>query len=233
MKDNSLYKLGGISSMLVGISYVVIAVTGLLLPTALTYGNDVQSPFMYLEENLGLLMTQYWAYTLGAVFALAMIPAVSATVQHLNEGWVRWTSTLATLAFAVTILDNYWAIVMNPLRAAAYITGNEAWRGALTVPGAPQWIDVQNWLGFGAVGLWILVVSLLALRDNVWPKGLAYVGIAAAIFYFLALAPDIIPSLSGVVIFTVVSVGGGVVLAPILYIWMGIHLRHMASQETK
>ena len=162
-----------------------------------------------------------------------MIPAVSATVQHLNEGWVRWTSSLATLAFAVTILDNYWAIVMNPLRAAAYLTGNEALRTTLTVPGAPQWIDVQNWLAFGAVGLWVLVVSLLALRGNVWSKGLAYLGIALAFVYFLALSPLVFPSLSGVVIFTVVAGGGGVVLAPIWYIWMGIHLRRMASPETK
>ena len=28
MKDNSLYKLGGISSMLVGFSYLVVGITG-------------------------------------------------------------------------------------------------------------------------------------------------------------------------------------------------------------
>jgi hypothetical protein len=233
MKDNSLYKLGGISSILVGISYMVIGVTNILLPPALTYANDAQSPFMYFEANRGLYTTGSWAWTLGALFALALIPAVSATVQHLNEGWVRWTSSLATLAFAVSFLDYYWAIVMNPPRAAAYVAGNDGWRAALTVPGAPHIIDAQGWLGFGAVGLWILVASLLALRGNAWPKGLAYVGIATAFFYFLALAREVIPSFSGIVVFTIVASGGGLVLAPIWYIWMGIHLRHMALQETK
>lgn len=228
MKDNSLYKLGGFASIVVGISYAVIGGTFLLMDPALAgYENNAQSQFLFLKENLGLLMTNYWAYTLGSIFAFAMIPAVSATVQHLNEGWVRWTSSLATLAFAVTILDNYWAIVMNPPRAAAYLAGNEALRATLTVPGAPQWIDVQNWLAFGAVGLWVLVISLLALRGNVWSKGLAYLGIALAFVYFLALSPIVFPSLSGVVIFTVVAGGGGIVLAPIWYIWMGIHLRRI------
>lgn len=92
---------------------------------------------------------------IGAIFALAMIPAVSATVQHLNEGWVRWTSTLAILAFAVVILDNYWAIVYTDARAQAYWTGTEAMRANLTAPGAPQRIDVQGWLANGAVGIWL------------------------------------------------------------------------------
>ena len=32
MKDNSLYKLGGFASIIVGISYVVIGITTVLLP---------------------------------------------------------------------------------------------------------------------------------------------------------------------------------------------------------
>lgn len=115
MKDNSLYKLGGFASIIVGISYVVLGITTVLLPPNLGGGiPEAQSPFMFFEANRGLLMTNYWAFTIGAIFALAMIPAVSARVQHLNEGWVRWTASLATLGFAVTIFDNYWAIVETP-----------------------------------------------------------------------------------------------------------------------
>ena len=73
--------------------------------------------------------------------------------EDLNEGWVRWTGALATLGFAVTILDNYWAIVT-------------------TSAGAAQFIDTQGWLGYGVwpPGYW--GVSLLALRGRVWPTGL-------------------------------------------------------------
>jgi hypothetical protein len=135
VKDNSLYKLGGFESIAVGISYVVIGITTVLLPPNLAGVPNAQSPFMYFEANRGLLMTQYWAFTIGAIFALAMIPAVSATVQHLNEGWVRWTSSLATPDFAVVILNNYWAIVETPARAAIYMARTDAIRAALSVPG--------------------------------------------------------------------------------------------------
>ena len=86
MKDNSLYRLGGICSFLVGLSYVVAGLTTIFMPPALNGVPDVQSPFMYFEANKTMLLTNYWALGLGAVFALAVIPAVSATVQHLNEG---------------------------------------------------------------------------------------------------------------------------------------------------
>lgn len=228
MKDNSVYKLGSIASVIVGISYVVIGITGVLFPSNLGGVPNAQSPFMYWDANKTMLLTQWWAMFIGAVFALAMIPAVSATVQHLNEGWVRWTSTLATIAFAVSILDNYWSIVYTDARAQAYVAGSEAIRATLSVPGAPQAIDVQGWLANGAVGLWVLVVSVLALRHQVWLKGLAYLGIFGASIYFLALLAQVIPDFvySGAIVYIGVL---GAVVAPIWFTWMGIYLWRTGS----
>jgi len=38
----------------------------------------------------------------------------------------------------------------------------------------------QGWLGLGAIGFWVLVVSVLALRANTLPRRLGYVGIVAS-----------------------------------------------------
>jgi hypothetical protein len=43
-----------------------------------------------------------------------VVPAVSATVRDLHEGWVQWTSTLASLGFAVAIA---YFLVVTPLFA--------------------------------------------------------------------------------------------------------------------
>jgi hypothetical protein len=183
---------------------------------------------MYWEESKTLILTNWWATLIGAVLALAVVPALSKTVLHLNEGWVRWTSTLATIAFAVVILDNYWSIVYTDARAQAYMTGSEAVRADLTLPGAPQFIDVQGWLSLGAVGLWILVCSYLALRNNVWPKGLAYLGILGAFIYFLGMFSWVFPALhasGGLVIIGII----GAILGPVIYTWMGIYLRRIDS----
>jgi hypothetical protein len=230
MKRTSLYRLGGICSILLGVSYVVAAITSVLMPPVLDNQPNLQSPFMYFEQYKTLVLTNWWALLLGAVFALAVIPAVSATVMHLDEGWVRWTSTLATIAFAVVILDNYWSIVYTAARADAYATGSEAIRSALTVPGAPQFIDVQGWLATGAVGLWVLVISLHAMRGKVWPKGLAYLGIVGAIVLFMLLVSTVIPTLffSGT---GKIVAGIGAVLAPVWFTWLGIFLHRFGSYE--
>ena len=136
--------------------------------------------------------------------------------------------TLATLAFCVVILDNYWSIVYTDARAQVYLSGSEAARTDLSIPGSPQFIDVQGWLALGAVGLWILTCSYLALKNNVWPKGLAYLGMVGAFVYFLGLGAYIVPSLyvsGGLVVVGVI----GAVLGPIIYTWMGIHLRCIDS----
>jgi hypothetical protein len=182
LNDSSLYRLGSIAAIVLGLCYLVSGIASAITPAAVAGVPDVQLPIMYFEQNKFLILTNWWAQLIGALFALAVIPAISTTVQHLNEGWVRWTGTLATIAFAVVILDNYWSIVYTDALAKLYATGTAAVREAMSIPGAAQWIDVKGWLAFGAVGLWLLVVSLLALRGNSWPKGLANLGILGALF---------------------------------------------------
>ncbi len=222
MTSNSLYKLGGVCSMLLGVSYLGVGLTTLLLPPVVTYANDVQSPLMYFEANRGMVLAQYWAFLLVGVFGIAVVPAASAMVQHLDEGWVRWTSALAMLGFAVSILDNYWAIVVTPAQVAAYVSGTVVTRQVLTVPGMAQFIDVQGWLGYGAVGAWILTISLLALRSRAWPRGLAYVGVVSAVGYFVALLSQVLP---GYKILTLVAAPTAIILGPIFYVWLGVVMR--------
>jgi hypothetical protein len=48
MNNRSLFTLGGLCSMAVGVSYAVIGVTQLLLPPELSGENSAQSPFHVL-----------------------------------------------------------------------------------------------------------------------------------------------------------------------------------------
>ena len=80
----------------------------------------------------------------------------------------------------------------------------------------------RAWLRFGAVGLWILVVSLLALRLGAWPRPLAYVGLALSTAYWLIAISN---SLNIQKFTAIVSGIGLIILAPIWYIWLGLRLR--------
>jgi len=224
MKDTTLSTLGGTCSILLGATYLLIAVLYLLLPVELRDAAGIPTG-TFLEsfaQNPTPLTVRYLTFALGSLLGIAAVLAISDSVRFANEGWARWSSTLATVGFAVNAGDWFRLLALNPARAAAYVQGDAAIRAALTVPGAIAGLDPAAFLRFGAVGLWILVLSLLALRSGTWPKPLAYLGIAVTIVYWLIVASNFLQ----IQLFTAIVAGVGlVILAPLWYIWLGLRLR--------
>lgn len=229
MKDHSLNQLGGICSILLGVSYILIGALFLLLPAAQRVGSGASPDafFRSFAQNPTLHTVYYWVFALGAVVALGAVPAISESVRSVNEGWMRWVSNLAFLGFAVTAIDYFRMLGLQPGRAVAYVAGDATTQAVLAAPGYTAGLDVNGWLGFGGVGLWVLVVSLLGLRAGTWPKPLSYVGIAVAVLYALVvvsfvfeIAATLLPIVAGL---------GGIVAAPIWYIWIGLRLRKAAE----
>jgi hypothetical protein len=221
MKDNSLNKLGGNCSILLGILYLVIGITYLLLPADQKQTSAVDKFLPSFAENPTTQIIQYWAFALSGLVAKAVVLAMSERVRSENEGWVRWTSILAILGFAVVAINNFRNIAFQPGLARAYVEGDAVAKTVIELSG-PYSLDPQGWLGFGAVGLWVLVVSLLALRAGIWPKLLTYIGIATAAAYWLVVAGFVSNQET---LFTIAAALGGILLAPIWYIWAGLRLR--------
>jgi hypothetical protein len=224
MKDYSLNQLGGLCAILVGISYVLIGVIFLLLPADQQPGGDSALFFASVVRDPSLLRIYYLVFALGAVLALGALPAISASVRPLNEGWTRWAANLAYLGFAVTAVDffRFWSI--QTYWASAFVAADASTRVAIDA--ASIGLDPDGWLSFGGVGTWVLVVSLLAMRANAWPRLLSYNGIAVAVLYWLL----VVASIFNIQILTSIVAGlGGVVLAPIWYIWTGLLLRRSSA----
>jgi len=225
MKDNSLSKLGGTCSILVGVSYVLVGITYLLLPAGQKPGAGPAQFYPSFAQNPTPSALMYWEFALGAVLAIAAVMAISEVVRPANEGWVRWTSNLAYLGFAVTAISNFRTLALMPTQAAAYVAGDASTQAAIAATGEIG-LDPYGWLQFGGIGLWVLVVSLLALRGGTLPKTLAYVGIAATILYWLVVAGFVLD----IEALMAIAAGlGGIIVAPIWYIWMGLRLRRASS----
>src|SRR5262249_22019716 len=226
MKDATLSQLGGICSILLGVSIIVVGGTYLPLPPDQQQIVGLYThPGAFLESvahNSTLLTLEFWAEALGALVGVATVLAISARVRVANDGWVRWTSTLAVIGLATTTIDDLRFLALTPGRAAAYMQGDAAVKAALTAPGALEGLDPHHWLRLGAVGLWVLVVNLLALRARAWPAPLAIVGIGVALVYWLAVAGIVLQIPAAL---TLVAGVGAIALAPLWYIWLGLRLR--------
>jgi Domain of unknown function (DUF4386) len=222
MKDTTLSKLGGTCSILTGATFVAFTVLALLLPPEQLETCGCPARFLTTTaHNATLFMVAYAILALYSVFAIAAVLAISETVRVAHEGWVRWTSTLAIIGFAVNLISSVQRLALDPAKATAYVQGDAAVKAALTVPGAVGVLDPQNWLRFGAVGLWALVVSLLALRGGRWPKPLAWVGIGLALVYWLIVVGGVAPI---PLLIELVAGVGALVLGTIWYIWLGLRL---------
>jgi len=226
MKDNSIAKLGGTCAILVGILYLVVGVTFFMLPAEQQPGSAAAEFLKSLAASSTVTVVQYWAFALGALLAIAVVTAVSDLVRSANEGLVRWTSTLANIGFAVVAVGFLIAQNDSPRLAAGFVKVDESAQAALAVMGT-RGLDPDGWMGFGTVGLWFLVVNWLAMRGGQLPKGLTYVGLAAGVAYALVVAGNV---LSIPVLIAVAAGLGGIIIAPIWYIWTGVVLRRPNTQ---
>ena len=173
----------------------------------------------------GLLNSVFWAEALVGVFGLAIVPALANFLQdEENEGWVKWTSSLATVGFAVTAIGYFLTLARLPGIAAAFVNGDASTQAALAVTWKST-PDLFGFWGYGAIGIWILCASLLMLRKTGVSKAFATIGLLTAVISLLVSIGTYFkfqPLL-------LIAAGTGLIAAPVWFIWLGVNLRRMAN----
>ena len=220
MKDNSVLKLGGLFAIALGIAKLLAAILYFVVPPEQRL--DVPGAVLLpsVAQDSTMLFAIFWLESLAGILGLAVVPAVRSLVLSMNEGWVRWTSTLAAFGFAISAMGYLTTIGRLPAIAAAFVKGDPSTQAALaaTWKSSP---DLFGLWGYGAIGLWILIVSLNALRGTALPKTLNYVGILLAVDALLVPIAQLMKSGSLITII----VGASAILVPVWYIWLGLVLR--------
>lgn len=223
MSNASPKSVGGWLSLAVGISYLVSGIIFFLMPHAQRPGSASFGEFMAsLAVNPTPFIAYYALFVLGAVGALGVIPAVLRFMQSEDNGWLVWVSQLGMVGFAVLALDFSRIIAVVPAEAAAFVQQDEVGRFAISGDNFHLNLDPNGWLIFGAVGLWVLGVSIVARRRRAMPGSWSYIGMATAVMYWLIVFANVF---NIGVLFAVASALGGFILAPAWYIWLGIRMR--------
>lgn len=240
MKNLSVQKMGGTGALLVAFCTPVF-VLAVLLASEDAMGTGLPSlPHVLSDYALALL----------GLFGLAVVPAVSALVMHLSEGWVRWTSTIAALGFALLAVTSFWqadyesSVIKESQSVPAFLyedgsaevaeatqeTGEtEETPEAPSSPYTLMWEQLmmrapQGWLEVAGVGLWILSVSWLARGGSLLPSGVVWIGLLAGL---LSISTAVGATFDVALLKVCGIVGGGFVLTPLWFGRVGFVLLHV------
>jgi hypothetical protein len=118
-----------------------------------------------------------WLLAVQGLAGLGVVPAVSRRVGGADRDLLGWASTAATVGYAVLAVSSLLTLARLSPVVEAFEDGDPATRdalGALWPPGLDPW----GLLSFGAVGVWVLAVSVVGLvravgRRGTWLFGLA------------------------------------------------------------
>ena len=159
---------------------------------------------------------------------MGLVSAASRLASSPVPPWLEWAGRLAYLSFAVIVADGFRLAALVPQLGQLYhgcgsCTGTLAEQQTLarwlftTLP-----LDAQNWIAFGALGVWVLALCAAGLQSGRLPRPLAYLGIALTLAFWLLVAGTVSAQPA---LFIVGAVAGGIVLGPLFFAWLGVQLR--------
>lgn len=224
---SSTFRVGAVCAIAAGILTATAAITYLMLPSAQRVAVKGAELLPSVAADPGLLKAEFWQLALVGIAGLGLVPALSRLVADQSPGLVRWFANIALVGYAVTAVSYFFTLGRLPQIATAYVAGDGSTQAALLATWRSS-LDLQAFWQFVAVGLFILLVSVLALRSRHLPAALCYLGVALGILHFLA--PLGVGMSDASFITGVVAIA--IVLAPIWYVWTGVALWRLADQET-
>lgn len=224
MKDHSLLRLGGICAILLGVIVALSSLLYFVIPAEQRAAQPAAVILPSIAQGATFLILLFWTQAIIGVLGLVVVPALSRIVEDVNEGWVRWMTNFAVFGFAISAVGYLLDVEKLQNIARAFVNGDDQTKMLLTATWKSS-LDEQGFWGYGAVGAWILVVSFLGLRAKRFPPVLSYIGIVLGIFY-LVIPPAVMLKSQPALL---VLVAGGLIIAPIWYIWAGLTARRQAN----
>jgi hypothetical protein len=216
----------GVFAFLTALSYWAIGATHFLMPKAqLHFASGISAEFFTSLANTSeAFQIHYWSFAILSILLLAVILGLKNILRTEKSLWLRFTEALAIIGCAVTAL-NFILMKNYALRMAnQFQTLDTSAQETILSIGLPH-LDPEGLFGSCFLGLWLGTVILFLYKVNLIPAGMAILGLVGALLYELTF----LGSLFHVPLLIDVSVGvGGVIIAPILLIWLGVRLISIA-----
>src|SRR5262249_44059933 len=159
---------GALAAFGLALAYVATGVTAILMPPALQGRPDVgpHEFWMVLASDPTAHLAFHWSWIAAGFFGIAAVPAISLLVWAAEPGIVLWAGAAAFTGFAVLARSHLMEVAFDRRVIPLYAHADPAFQSAVHVV-AGLALDVPDGvLTYGAIGVWVGVVSWLGLRDR-------------------------------------------------------------------
>lgn len=208
-------KWAGVLAMACGVAYLATGALFFFDPSRVEEAGSTAYWEILAEARFG--RTAFVAaFACTGLFALGVVAPIGRLLRSRGGGLIHWAAVLAYLGFGVNTVGYVRLLGGESRRAAAFATGDPAVRDA--IQSFSLVLDADGWLTFGGVGVFFVIINAVALRDGSWPRPLALIGLASAVASWTALGGFVFDNDA---LLSVAAGLGGVVLAPIWWIWIG------------
>jgi hypothetical protein len=228
--DPTIAKVGSVAAFGVALSYLASSVCAVLMPPELQGRPDITPHqfWMVLSQHPLAHLAFHWSWVAAGFFGLAAAPAISFLVWSVNPGAVLWSGAAAFCGFFVLARSHLMEVAFDLRVIPRYAHADPAFQQAVHVV-AGLALDVPDGvLTYGAIGVWVVTVSRLALRARLLPRPLCMLGYATGLAYFAGLLGyTFLVHWLIVLSFAL----GSFLLAPIWYGWLGFVLRRRADEQ--
>ena len=200
-------RFSGVAAIALAVATALAAVAYVLLPEAQRLGVPGRVLLPSFAANQLPLQIEMLSLTAMGVIGLAVVRPIRDLLDR-HDPWLRWTSALALVGFAVGAVGNSLVMGKLPGIASAYVAADDAGKGVIAVFWRTTLDPVGLWQ-FGAVGVWTLVVGLVAIRSGRLQRTGAYLAIAAGVAHLaipLSLVASAQSTLSGVALIAAVII---------------------------
>jgi len=158
-----MYQTGGCFSILCSISYLIMGMTVALQPVI--FQNSNADLFLNtMSKDPLLFILNYLSVGLTAVFGLGTVDPITSYKGAQEYGVIQWTKKLAYVGFSVLALANFKVLTVKPNMAEVYSAAAESEKNIILTMDPYISFSPNGIIIHGFVGLWILLISILAIR---------------------------------------------------------------------
>lgn len=206
-----LFKLGGVSSLLQALLYVITVVSLYFVPVEQITGDMAQLVSSFSLNSLPLTVMSLSFVFLGFLGVVAVVPATAAMLGNKDDGWIVFGRNVALLCLSVITVYYVWFLsFLSGLSDLTILSAN---------PHAPMnWV---SWFMFGGMGLWVVVVGSLSWKRKLMPRGFVAFCAIKTIGFWVILAGVIF---GNILVCKVGAVLGGLIGGFAYHTWLGINL---------